>query len=201
MTARIKPRTAVVPIYQGDDLAELSDLNRQVVAAQVRLDRARADRLAVKDGGAMRAGDELPDVAAAQQALDDAQAAYSAFVDEAAPRAVMVELRAIGRRRFAELVAEHPARQVERDGEMVDHDDDVLGVDSRTFPRALLTYADERVSTIVEPTFEDARDRDDFLDDDLSDGDFEKLWTTAYQLNRAVGADPKASPLYAGSPN
>ena len=94
----LKPRTATIPIYQGDDAERLAELRMAV---------AVAERQAMQSNGApRRGGDSDP-----AEAIKAAQAAYDAFVDEAAERAVEVVVRSIGRRRFRDLVAAHPPRK------------------------------------------------------------------------------------------
>lgn len=198
----LKPRTAEIVIYQGDDLAHLADLRRKAEAAQRAADLYRS----TVDDGTARAGDDAPSAAAEK-------AAYDAFVDEAAERAVIVRLQAIGRRRFRTLVTEHPAREVDavrtgEDGEQVTvretHPDDAAyGVNVDTFPDALLNFVDEQddsICTIVSPEFASAAKRRAFLEDEMADGDFEQAWVTAYFLNRSPGADPKARRYSTDSP-
>lgn len=183
----IKPRTASIVIYQGDDLATLNDL-RKAAEASVRR----------QEGAPSRLGDD--------RGPTPEQEAYDAFVGEAADRAVVVEFRAIGRKRFAELVAAHPARKVEVEFTDADgnvrktldtHPDDAgFDVNVETFGEALLMFVDKDdtdVRTIVEPEFKTTAERQDFLDNDLSEGNFVELWTGAYYLNRAQSVDPKAS--------
>ena len=191
----LTPRSAVHVIYQGDDMGRLADLRR---AADI------AERLAEQDtGSAKRLGDTE-----AQAEVQAAQDAYDAFVDEAAERAVTVELKSIGRRRFRDLMAEHPPRkvaakpseddedEVPTDAE-VDHPDDAgFGVNIETFGEALLTYIDAddpTIRTITAPDFAGRKAVAAFIDDELADGDFDSLWVTAYALNRQPSADPKAS--------
>lgn len=187
----IKPRTASLVIYQGDDLARLRDLRSAAEAAS-------------ESKGPRRGGDETPGAAERD--------AYDAFVEEAAERAVVVDLQAIGRRRFAELVADHPVRQVDQEttdedgkkhsGRVTHPDDAAFDVNTATFGLALAKYRDPEdpsVRTIVSPDFT-SKALQDFLDDDLSDGDFRDLWVTAYYLNRAPSADPKATLYSTGSP-
>lgn len=173
----IKPRTTSVVIYQGDDLEHLAELKRKADQAE-RLARSTA----------ARAGDDRP-----AQAEKDA---YDEFTVEAAERALVVELRAIGRKRFRNLMAQHPARMVaSADGQSVHDEDEPFGVNVETFPEALLTFVDENVPdtrTISEPRFSSKSEALSFLDDDVADGDYEKLWVSAYQINRAMSADPKA---------
>lgn len=181
----LKPRTATIPIYQGDDSERLAELRMAVAIAE--------RQAAMATNGPRRRGDDVPsdDVKAAQDA-------YDAFVDEAAERAVEVIVRAIGRRRFKELVAAHPAREVDgEDGKKVTHPDDVeYGVNVETFAPALLTFAEsgeEGVRTIVGPdeVTKSPTALRDFLDDEVTEGDYERIFVTAYWINRAPGSDPK----------
>lgn len=161
----IKPRTTTVPIYQGDDLEHLAEL---------RMAANQAGRTA--EGAPLRAGDERPG-----QAERDA---YDAFVEEAAERAVIVRLTALGRTKWADLVAAHKPRTTITEGRVVPVDEDAdYGVNVESFPAALLTVAITEPAEVVE-------DVAGFLDM-ISEGDFERLWVTAYGLNRAPGGDPK----------
>lgn len=180
----LKPRTATIPIYQGDDSERLAELRMAV---------AIAERQATQSTGPRRGGDPAP-----SEDVKAAQAAYDAFVDEAAERAVEVVVRAIGRRRFRDLLAEHPARKVKDDkGEEVTHEDDAeYEVNAETFPPALLTFAEsgeEGVRTIIGPddVLKSPTALRDFLDDDLTEGDYRKIFAVAYWINRTPGSDPK----------
>ncbi len=191
----INRRTAEVVIYQGDDLATLTQLRNEADLAERRYldakERNRATALRVGDG---------EDLEPLEATLSEARAAFDAFVDEASERAQMVRVQALGRVRFRDIRLEHPPRKVDEeiDGETrkVDHPDDAhYGVNTLTFGEKLLSYVDredDEVRTIVEPTFSTEKDRRNFLDEELSDGDFEQLWTTAFYLNTSTGADPKA---------
>lgn len=182
----IKPRTATVLIYQGDDLERLAELHRAAVHAE------NAAKAAA--GTPLRLGDLVPSAQAERDA-------YDAAVDEAAERAVWVTLTAIGRNRWRNLLADHPARTEQVDGkDEIITADQVYGVNTETFPMALLTYSRDgvRIAT-VEPNVSDAAFRE-FLEDEISDGDFEKLWTSAFWLNRSLGHDPKDSKFSTDSP-
>ena len=180
----LKPRTVSVTIYQGDDLERLAELHRAVVRAEARaVEAARGPR---------RAGDEIPNA-------DAEKAAYNTFVDEAAERAVEVRLRAIGSTRFADLMLAHPPRMVDgEDGKKPHEDDEQFGVNTLTFPKALLSYREDGVATVLEPEVS-AEDLREFLDEECTEGDVEKLWTAAYFLNRTPGADPKDTRFSTGS--
>lgn len=198
----LKPRSATKVLYQGDDMPRLAELKRAVDVAKWRLDNTE-EQVA---GQAAREGDDVAEsVVAARKAYTDAQAAYDTAVDEAAERAIEVVIHDIGRRRFTNLVAAHPPREVDSEpddkGETrkVTHpDDEGWDVNTETFGRALLVYRGEqgdepgRFVTIAQPAFQSARDVEDFVDDELSDGDFSQLWQAAYFLNRGPSADPKA---------
>lgn len=179
----LKPRTTSVVIYQGDDLERLAELRRAV-------DRAEA----AGKGAPLRGGDEVP----GQPERD----AYDAFVDAAADRAVEVVLRAIGSSRFGDLMLAHPPRLVDDGdgGKRVHEDDEPFGVNTLTFGKALLAYREDKVRTIAAPDV-GADDLHEFLDDECSDGDIERLWTTAYYLNRTPGADPKDTRFSTISPS
>jgi hypothetical protein len=151
-------RTTSIPLYQGDDLDKIESL---------RMDLARAKASA---SGNARVGDTDADVKAATAALQ-------AACDDAEPRAVVVVVKALGRRQWRSLVEAHPAR----DG---NKDDEQFGVNSADFPDALL------IASLSEPTFPTPADRDDFLDS-LSDADFTRLWRAAFLLNRVSADDPK----------
>ena len=158
MTA-LKPRTASVVIYQGDDLEQIADLHRAAEHAASRT-----------EGSPNRLGD-----------VDESQAAkdaHDAFIEEAADRAVVVHLKMLGRRRFRDLMAEHPP---------VKGNDDDEG-----FEVHVGTFADKflPLSFVLVDGPEPVADVVGFLDE-LSDGDFDRLFATAYWLNRAPGSDPK----------
>ena len=117
--------------------------------------------------GAPRMNDEVPDYVRLAEEHD-------ALVKEAEETAVHVVLRALRRSEWRELVAAHPPR----DG----HDGDKsVGVNEDAFKDALVP------ASVVEP--------DGFVDDldYLSDADYDRLYVTAFALNRGVVAGPKAN--------
>ena len=184
----IKPRTTTVVIYQGDDLATLAELRQAAEVASRRAETAAKEP--------RRGGDEIPNA-------DAERDAYDAFVEEAAERAVIVEVQALGRKAFRDLMGEHTPREVDvkyvddegvqRTRKETHPDDAAFEVNVATFPDALLAYRHDGRATIASPEFPTSTARREFLDDALSDGDFERLWTAAYYLNRGMGADPKLS--------
>jgi hypothetical protein len=98
---------------------------------------------------------------------------YDALLAEAEADALHVTLRALRRSEWKTLVKEHPPRK--------DHkDDEAAGVNEETFKDALVT------ASVVEPTLS----ADDF--DALADVDFDRLYFSAFALNRMSGGDPKA---------
>jgi hypothetical protein len=158
MSTILTARTARIPLYQGDDLEKIEGL------------RADVERARLASSGPARVGDTFSGVAAAQAAL-------MAACEEAEPRAVAVVVKALGRRQWRSLVQEHPARDGEKEDEM-------LGVNAEAFPDALVP------ASILEPAFDTPADRDDFLDS-LSDADFNRLFRAAFTLNRVPADDPK----------
>lgn len=215
MTQHLKPRSTTVVLYQGDDMDRLADLKRAVDIAE-RVAQAKAEETG---GSAARFGDDEPTNAEAEHALAKAQAAYDTFVDEAAERALSVQLRSIGRKRFRDLLLEHPPRKVPETvdtprrlaeaeaetvetGRMVDHPDDAdWGVNTETFPEALLAFRSGGLVTIGQPNFDSSADVESFINDELAEGDFEQLWVAAFMLNRSPSADPQSRRYSTGSPS
>lgn len=126
--------------------------------------KAEAAREAASD---VRTIDEVPEyLTLAEQ--------HDALVAEAEEKATHIKLRALGRREWKALVAAHPAREGNKSDESV-------GVNEDTFKDALVP------ASIAEPA---GFGEDDL--DALSDIDFDRLYFTAFALNRAPGGDPKA---------
>lgn len=106
MTPMIKPRTAEVIIYQGDDLAQLAEL------------RQAAD-VAARQAGPGRIGDDT--------AAHTAARAYDDFVTQAAERAVTVGLSQLPRRQWRRIRDTHPPREGNEDDRGAGFDVDAIG--------------------------------------------------------------------------
>lgn len=208
--SRIEPRKASVTIYQGDDLEHLTVLKMAAENERRREDVAKAQaeaRAKRMENAAGRLGDD--ETVEPEYVGTEAREAYNAAVEEAAERAVVVRVQSIGRKRMRDLMEAHPPRKVmvkkddaegaEPEMVEVDHDDDAgSAVNTETFPMALLTFADVRTRCIVEPEFEDHDELVDFLENDLSEGDFQTLWVAAYMMAREASVDPKAGTYSVG---
>jgi len=176
-----------ITIYADGDLEMLADLRLNVAIAEQAAAEAKA--------AATRLGDTTEDEDAAVRAAKDA---YDAGLDAAAERANAWTVESIGHEEFRELLKAHPPRKVDADpveGEQpkrITHpEDEVLGVNTETFGKALLLYVDPEdpeIRTIVEPTENVARQVKR-----LSSGQFETLWDAAYQVNVGGVLDPKAT--------
>lgn len=201
----LKPRTASVTIYHGDDLEHLADMRRAVRYAEVRLEQLQERQEATSESTPLRLDDDREvtngQIVGAREALTQAQDDYDAAVDEAAGRALAVRLEAIGSLRFNDLVTAHePRTELDDDGKRQTVAEDAeYGVNMTTFPRALLTFHDEESGrrTIAGPD-EVVADAAEFVAD-VSAGDFDRLFEAAYWLNRARGIDPKATMFSSGS--
>jgi len=173
MSTTITPRTTVVTLLQGDDYDRIAELSAAV---------EQAATLAVTDGQ-RRLGD-APEVVDAAKAYDD-------FVAEAAERGVKVTLHALGRKAWGDLLKKHPVRQEES----TDSEGVVTTVPNATDSAHgfnVETLGDELVPASVAPgMFKTNAERDNFLDN-LSDGEFSRLYSAAVPLNQSAGADPKA---------
>lgn len=108
--------------------------------------------------------DEIPEYLALAEEHDK-------LVAEAEASAARVVVKALKRSEWKALVAEHPPRE--------DHKGDAaVGVNEDTFKDALVAASVDL-------------DADDL--DTLSDVDFDRLYYTAFALNRAPASDPKAN--------
>lgn len=204
-----KPRSLTVPIYDGDDFEQIADLHRQVEIAKRHEDAARK-RVAEGVGEALRAGDddgsqELRDAIAETKSRREA---YEAFVREAADRAEMWVLNPIGHEEYRALLKAHPPRvttTTDDDGETVETiniEDSAFGVNTDTFPKALLLFVDpedDEIRTIAEPAFASEAERRRRVKR-LSAGEFDTLWIRATSLNSGLINDPKAELSSPASP-
>ena len=190
-----------VPIYADGDRERLRELE---AAVEVAKRNAKAAEAAAK-GVSARGGDALP-----TDGLDDevkaAEAAYDAYLDEAAERAEGWGLDHIGFREFRQLLKDHPPRvistEVAEDGtttEKIDPIDEAWGVDTEEFPLALILYVDKddsdmrTVFELKQGKINIAKDADKLRKRvrRLSEGQFDALWTKAFLLNKAGVNDPK----------
>ena len=195
------PRKAPIPIYDGDDFERMAELRREVDIAERKYDRARED--AEASASAARLGDDDTAVAEAKAKYEEAQQAFSAFVDEAAERAETWVLHPIGHEEFRALLRDHPPRKVTEtvDGKEVEttHPDDLgFDVNTETYPKALMLFVDpedEEIRTVHEPFESVAALRKRIKR--LSAGEFDSMWIAAHMLNNGAVADPKVSNYYA----
>lgn len=168
----IEPRTAVVTIYGGDYLDRIRHLEQQCEALEEAIERAEK---AEKDKP--RTNDEIPESVRLSEEHDRKVDERDALLAEASAQATHFRIKALGRREWRALVAEHPPRE--------NHKDDALaGVNEDTFKDALVA------ASVIEP---EGIAPDDL--DQLADIDFDRLYLTAFALNRGVAPDPKASPV------
>lgn len=100
-------------------------------------------------------------------------AEHQQLLAEAQSTALTVTIKALGRKRWRALVAKHPAR----DGSETDA---AVGVNEETFKDALVP------ESISEPALS-AEDLEE-----ISDIDFDRLYYTAFALNRSPASSPKA---------
>jgi hypothetical protein len=158
----LRPRTTSVTIMQGDDIDTMADLQQAVRIAQQRVASTTANP---------RIGD-TPDPSVAE-----ALTQMNEFIESAADRAVVIELQALSKTAFRELVAQHPARK-DAEGALLP-DDAAYGVNVDTFASPFLA-ASATDAEIGEEWF-----------DQLAEGDFDRCFDAAFWLNRSRSADPK----------
>lgn len=182
----IKPRTARVVIYQGDDLARLAELDAAVETSDETAKRAE------KASNGIRLMTDADPAAEAKAAHEKKKAERDAFAEAAQSRGVAVVLHALPRKEWRRLVTEHPAR--DRDAHPEDYPIGPCNIE--TMPDALLPKSicrDEHCPTCVDMEQRSTIEGDlvEFLES-LADADYyDSLFWTAWTLNRgAVTADP-----------
>ena len=178
----IKPRTARVVIYQGDDLAHLAELDQAATKAEVAL-RAAERRAKNTESRPALTLDEEDDSAGAvidaRERYDEAVADRDQFAEEAEQRGVVVVLQQLGRKEWRRLRNAHPPRDGNSEDEVID-----CNVDS---------MPDEAIPLSVvasESTIEG--DVGAFLDSLSSHDYYNRLFMTVLALNvGGASADPK----------
>jgi hypothetical protein len=183
-----RPFTTVI-LFQGADLDPIAE-------RRAAYQRAELERLA---DAPRRLGDDLPESEASEKARD-----HDEFMEGALERATHVKLGAVSRKKYRELLAAHPPRPDVKDpesGEVTETfpDDQRFGFDVTAMGEPLilgcLAAWDEDIRPtqpdVPERQFDSDRERQAFVDD-LSDGEFSRLFSAAVGLNQGVGPDPKA---------
>lgn len=154
----ITPQLTEVLIYQGDDRTRLDELEQ-----------------AVKDA---RVASSLPRTVGEPDREAEAIEAHNEFLAEAKERAVKIVVRTIGRKKWRQLVAEHPPRP-DREA------DKAFGVNDETFGDALVA------ACLASPTFASDAEMEVFLDS-LNSVQFDRLYAEAFKVNRVERESPKA---------
>lgn len=176
----IKPRTARVVIYQGDDLARLHDLDESATKAEV--ERIRAERAAKAASGRAATLDEVSTeqdaLIEAADAFDAAVAERDAFAAEAEDRGVVVALHHLPRKEWRRLRNAHPPREGNAEDQAFDCNVDTLP--DELFPKSI---------NVDDSTIDG--NLDDFLESLSSHDYYNRLFMTALALNvGGGGADP-----------
>jgi hypothetical protein len=103
---------------------------------------------------------------------------HDALVQEAEASALRIVVKALRRSEWRALVAEHPPREDNKS-------DASVGVNEDTFREALVP------ASIIEPVDFTADDLDE-----LSDADYDRIYYTAFGLNRGAVVSPGKANLY-----
>jgi hypothetical protein len=177
----IKPRTARVVIYQGDDLARLSELDAAASKAEAALKQAeRATRAPQRARLMHEEDDREAAVIAAAEEFDTAKAARDEFAAEAESRGVLIVLRSLPRKEWRRLRNGHPPREGNAEDEGFDCNVDTLP------DEALPPSIDRDESTID-------GDLEEFLESLSAHDYYQRLFFTMLALNvGGAAADPKA---------
>lgn len=177
----IKPRTARVVIYQGDDLVRLGELDQAVTRAEVAL-RVAERKFKEWSSQARSLADEMPvdaDVPAASERHEEAVTERDSFAEEAEQRGVVVVLQQLGRKEWRRLRNAHPPRDDNREDEALD-----CNVDS--MPDEALPLSVVASESTIEG------DVETFLDSLSSHDYYNRLFMAVLALNvGGANADPK----------
>lgn len=167
--------TRVIP--DGDYPKRLNDAYAAAMAAKKDEDDGKA--LPLLNG-------EEP--ASAVLAAEHAALKAEAEADALSKRRV-VTLRGLGRQKWRELKTIHPARL---EGEAVDKEtangDRLAGVNTATVEDDLV------FASISEPKFADRAEYDEWVNNDISEGEFQMLLRDAWSLVNIAQVDPKSLP-------
>ncbi len=175
----IKPRTARVTIYQGDDLARLAEYDEATTKAEVALRRAERAKSAPGPERLMHETDDAEAaVIEASTEFDEAKAARDEFAAEAEARGVVVALHHLPRKEWRRLRNAHPPREGNAEDQAFDCNVDTLP--DELFPKSI---------NLDDSTIDG--DLDEFLESLSSHDYYNRLFMTALALNvGGGGADP-----------
>lgn len=160
----IKKRPGFVVVLQGDDYARLRELDQALDT------QARAVPL--------RKGDASPVHAAAEE--------RDTFAEEAAARALVFELQALGKTAWRTFRSEHPPEKGAEEHTQ-------FGFNTDSGGNAAVVASLLQVTQNGEPLSLPSPAATEELLDDLSDGDFSRILTEIVNLNEGDGPDPKLS--------
>lgn len=182
----IKPRTITAVLFQGDDFDPLDAL---MADAQRAVTQAASN-------SPTRIGDD--------NGVQAATTAYNDYLDKAVKRGVKVELHAVGRKVWRDLVAKHPPRETTTVGPSVTAPDGTVTEGEKT---VTVHEADEQwgfnYETLADdlvPACVDSAKFDEAFLDGLSDGDWSKLYSAAVRRNTEEGPSPKARISWPAAP-
>lgn len=161
-------RTSTMLLLTGDYADRLDALYAAAQAA------ARED----EKSPSPRRLNELTESAALRKEYEDLRA-------EAEKDAVKVVLHAIGRREWRDLKAKHPPR-VEGVSEDIQRADRLAGVNVDTVEDDLVH------ASLVEPSFSSRAAFDEWVNDEISEGDFQAILQRAWMLVNVARVDPKS---------
>ena len=169
-----KPRSATLPLYGGDYQQRIYDLERRIDEAEERERKNGAE----------------PRLLAEETEVQRLTREHDALVAEAdAEGRVVVTVQALRREQWSDLVTAHPPRTDESVPQEVRDADAAVGVNESTFAPALLAFDEDGRATIAstDPHLATAE-----LLREVSEVQFQMLYSMAFAVNRSMGAAPKA---------
>lgn len=174
MAITVERRSAVVTIYQGDYLDRIRDLEARAEAAE-RAARPVGDDEDRTPTAPRRLSDPPETPEYVQLARE-----HDALVREAEEHAIHVRVVALKRADWKAMLRNHPPKPDPTAPQDVQDFEKSVGVHEETLKEELVP------ASVVEP------EPGEWIEE-LSDGDFDRIYLTAFALNRTSGGDPKAS--------
>lgn len=179
------PRTAKVPLFSGDYQQRVEMLDADLDAARKAAEkaaRAIEPRMLTQGPPGEEEAARVAELEAEREALvTEAEANGECVI--ATVQALGKQDGVPGRKRWSNLVAEHPPRDGEDVPEQIREGDKALMVNEESFAEALVPLS------VVELSDPDIAIPD--LLDDLSSAQFDLLFNVAFALNRTAGSNPK----------
>jgi hypothetical protein len=189
------PRTAKIPLFSGDYQQRVEMIDADLETARKAAEKAKSLAVArlLSDGASGEAEDaRVTELEAEREALT-AEAEANGEVITVTVQALGKKDGVPGRKRWSQLVSQHPPRDGDDVPATVKEADGKLGANEESLAEALVPMSVVEVS--------DPNQSVEDLLDNVSSAQFDLLFIVALSLNRTAGSNPKAQRRSQPSPN